>query len=262
LNNALDHQVTYIQKYFEEKGFQVDLWRSRDLKFGQKANLPERDYKFALVAGGDGTVLYAAAVLRGTAIPIASVNFGHLGFLTSFESNQIEESFEKLANFEFTVESRNILDVSLDNRNDFALNETGLFKTSPSKMIKVVVFIDQKEFGSFACDGVVVATASGSTAYNYANGGAIMWPDVEAMQLTVLAGQTHMPLPLVVSKNSQFSLSLAEDSKSDAMVINDGFREHQFGFDHTLTVKFSDQTTDFVSLEPLDFSKRLIEKLG
>ncbi|MDR2538713.1 MAG: NAD(+)/NADH kinase [Bifidobacteriaceae bacterium] len=260
-NRNLDHEVEYIKAYFEEKSFAVDILGQQTIEFGSRIKLRSTDYDFAIVAGGDGTVLYAAAVLRGTDIPIVAINFGHLGFLTSFEPDRIDQAFAKLAAGNWETETRDLISVQVGNHQDFALNECGLFKIKPSQSIKVVVFIDEKEFGSFACDGVVISTATGSTAYNYANGGAIMWPDVEAMQLTVLAGQTRMPLPLVVSKNSQFSIVLASDTKSDALVVNDGFRELPFEIGHTLQIAFSDERASFASVFPSDFSKRLFDKL-
>jgi NAD+ kinase len=264
----LTNQIAYVSKYFEELGFTYDFLPDQRPTFGATSTSELDDYDFCLVLGGDGTVLFAASSLRGTNIPIIGVNFGNIGFLTAIRQDDLSEACRKLSLGKWSVNQRNLVQVNLERTNqteaiqDFALNEMTLFKNGVNHMIRVAVEIDAQLYGEFACDGVVIASATGSTAYNYANSGAIMWPDVEAFQLTVIAGQTNMPRPLIFSKNSSVSIRLSEKTKSDAVIIDDGLRTTPFKVGDRLNIKLDNQTISFVDLFDQNFSERLIYKLG
>jgi NAD+ kinase len=264
----LTNQISYIEKFFEELGITFDILSDRQLAFGETVTPKLSDYDFCLTLGGDGTVLFAAASLRGTNIPIIGVNFGNIGFLTAIRQSDLSEACRKLAGGNWSVSRRNLVQVNLERSDhaetvrDFALNEMTLFKNGVNQMIRVRVQIDGQLYGEFACDGVVIASATGSTAYNYANSGAIMWPDVEAFQLTVIAGQTNMPRPLIFSKNSQVSIELSETTKSNAVVIDDGLRTTPLRVGDRVNVKLDNETISFVDLFDQNFSERLIYKLG
>ena len=151
------------------------------------------DLDLAVVLGGDGTILRAAELTRGTGVPLLGVNLGHVGFLAESEREDIVEAVRRLADGAYTVEERGTLDVRVHAPGGgapdvgWALNEAALEKSDRARMLEVVIEVDGRPLSSFGCDGVVLATATGSTAHAFSAGGPVVWPDVDGMILVPLS---------------------------------------------------------------------------
>ncbi|MGA2585140.1 MAG: NAD(+)/NADH kinase [Tepidisphaeraceae bacterium] len=176
-----------------------------------------------LVLGGDGTLLSAARRLGGKQIPMLGVNFGRLGFLASFTPAQFHEQFDAFVAGKLHISARQVIEASvigadvecqlgekggLESKRRFhatALNDTVITAGPPFHMIELEIAADGQEGGAGARyfgDGVIVATASGSTAYNVSAGGPIISPNVEAICITPLCPHSLSFRPVVISINS------------------------------------------------------------
>jgi NAD+ kinase len=159
--------------------------------------------EIAVVLGGDGTILRAAEVTRGTDIPLLGVNLGHVGFLAESEREDIGEAVRRLANRDYEVEERTTLGVSVLVRGQapilgWALNEATVEKADRARMLEVLIEVDGRPLSTFGCDGVVMASATGSTAHAFSAGGPVVWPDVDAMLLVPISAHALFARPLVV----------------------------------------------------------------
>jgi NAD+ kinase len=138
--------------------------------------------EIAVVLGGDGTILRAAEVTRGTDIPLLGFNLGHVGFLAESEREDIRAAVRRLAARDYEVEERATLDVRVSvpgtarPLHDWALNEATVEKADRSRMVEVVIEVDGRPLSTFGCDGVVMATATGSTAHAFSAGGPVVCP--------------------------------------------------------------------------------------
>jgi NAD+ kinase len=184
--------------------------------------LDQIDADVVLVFGGDGTLLSAARRLGGRQIPLAGVNFGRLGFLSSFTPQQFREHFDALMGGTLPVSSRQSIEASLVETKsggaiDFrdadavaarrkwhssALNEALVTAGSPFKMIELEIGADGDKGITYFGDGIIIATPSGSTAYNVAAGGPIITPDVQAICVTPVCPHSLAFRPIVVSSQS------------------------------------------------------------
>ena len=163
-----------------------------------------QDAEMVIVLGGDGTLLRAAEMARPAGAPLLGVNLGHIGFLAEAEPDDLAGAVDQVVEHRYTVEERMTIEVTV--RQDgivtagtWALNEASVEKVARERMIEVVTEIDGRPLSRWACDGVVCATPTGSTAYAFSAGGPIVWPEVEALLLVPISAHALFAGPMVVS---------------------------------------------------------------
>lgn len=183
-------------------------------------NLSRIDADLIVVLGGDGTLLSVARRLQGRQIPLMGVNFGRLGFLASFTPENFQHFFEQYLDRGLPVDSRLMLEASVvpgevnccltdakeveDNRRFVAtaLNDAVITAGPPFHMVELTISAETNSGVSYFGDGVIVSTASGSTAYNVSAGGPIISPDVEAFCITPICPHSLSFRPVVVSSRA------------------------------------------------------------
>ena len=171
------------------------------------------DAEMVIVLGGDGTLLRAAELARPAGAPLLGVNLGHVGFLAETEPDDLAGAVSQVVEHQYTVEERMTVEVAV--RQDgtvlattWALNEASVEKVARQRMIEVVTEIDGRPLSRWACDGVVCATPTGSTAYAFSAGGPIVWPEVEALLLVPISAHALFAGPMVVSPWSVLAVEL------------------------------------------------------
>ena len=182
----------------QSAGFNVAIIDNVDPPaFGTPSQRVNDDTEIVVVLGGDGTILRAAELVHCTEVPILGVNLGHVGFLAEFESFQMSDAIRRVADHDYLIDERMIahVDVWLPGASepieDWALNDITLERETRGKMVELSIRVDDVEMSSFGADGVIVSTPTGSTAYAFSAGGPIIWPNVQALQLTPLSA--HAP---------------------------------------------------------------------
>ncbi|WP_206516205.1 NAD kinase [Brevibacterium linens] len=180
--------------------------------------------ELVIVLGGDGTILRAAERFHGSGAPLMGVNLGHVGFLAESEKEDLAEAVHRASQRDYSVEERLALDVSVWHEgenifNAWALNEATIEKTSKSRMIDVVLGVDARPVSSFGCDGVILATPTGSTAYSFSAGGPIVWPEVEALILVPISAHALFSKPLVVNPTSRLGVEISQTNPEFSAVL-------------------------------------------
>ncbi|MGN8246334.1 NAD kinase [Cellulomonas soli] len=223
-------------------------------------------FDLAVVLGGDGTVLRAAELTRGSRVPLLGVNLGHVGFLAEAERDDVGEAVRRLTAGDFVIEERGTLDVRVQAPDGsvtrgWALNEAALEKAERSRMIEVIVEVDARPLSSFGCDGVVLATATGSTAHAFSAGGPVVWPDVDGMILVPLSAHALFSRPLVVGPRSVLAVEVIERSP-EGVLLCDGRRRIAVPPGSRVEVRRSSVPVRFARLTPAPFTTRLVHKFG
>jgi NAD+ kinase len=179
-----------------------------------------QDAEMVIVLGGDGTLLRAAEMARPARAPLLGVNLGHVGFLAEAEPGDLAGAVDQVVEHQYTVEERMTLDVTVRRNGTvtartWALNESTVEKVARERMIEVVTEIDGRPLSRWACDGVVCATPTGSTAYAFSAGGPIVWPEVEALLLVPISAHALFAGTMVVSPSSVLAVEVLGVSGGD-----------------------------------------------
>ena len=226
-----------------------------------------KDLELVVVLGGDGTILRAAEIVRGTDVPVLGVNLGHVGFLAEAERDDLGDTIRRVVARDWGVEERLALDVTVLQgseivHRDWALNEATVEKASRERMIEVVIEVDGRPLSSFGCDGVVVSTPTGSTAYAFSGGGPIVWPTLDAMLFVPLSAHALFARPLVVPPTSVIAVEMLRRTGGAAVLWCDGRRTVDLGLGARVEVRASGTPVRLARLhsEVDRFTDRLVRK--
>jgi NAD+ kinase len=237
--------------------------KSDKIIFVSKANLKKCDVLVAV--GGDGTMLFAAHLAVGRQIPIAGINAGRVGFLAEYKLEEISDVLNALSNRTFVTQDRIMLDCSLYLKNKkilsrTVLNEIYLHAHAPERMVNLEVKINNKFLTEYWADGLMLATPTGSTAYNLAAGGPIIYPSAETFVLHPVNPMSLSVRPIVIPSSSV--CKIRGIGGSTAEMVFDGHFTEPLNENAELRICRSRYITRFVHTEDSGFVKALREKLG
>lgn len=224
------------------------------------------DIELAIVLGGDGTILRAAELVREGTAPVLGINMGHVGFLAEIDKDDMDEAVRRVIDRAYEVEERLALQVRVKNAQDeviyetWALNEATVEKASRERMLEVVIEVDGRPLSSFGCDGVVVSTPTGSTAYNFSAGGPVIWPSVQAIAVIPLSAHALFARPLVVGPEHAVAIEVLERTNGIGVLWCDGRRSHDLPPGARVVVRRSRRPVRLARLHPAAFTDRLVRK--
>lgn len=223
------------------------------------------DIELVMVLGGDGTILRAAEQVRGQDVPLLGVNLGHVGFLAESERADLAQTVDWVVRRAYTVEERMTIDVTVwvqgqKIAHTWALNEVAIEKGNRERMIEVVTEVDGRPLSSFGCDGVVMATPTGSTAYAFSAGGPVVWPEVEALLMVPISAHALFAKPLVVSPKSKLAVEVLTRTDAHGVMWCDGRRTVDLPPGSRIEVTRSDRPVRLARTHPSPFSARLVSK--
>jgi NAD+ kinase len=226
---------------------------------------PAQGCELVCVLGGDGTILRGAELSRGTDAPLLGVNLGHVGFLAEAEREDIGATVDHIVARSYVVEERLTLDVHamVDGEpvcRSWALNEVTVEKASRERMLEVTLEIDGRPLSTWGCDGVVMATPTGSTAYAFSAGGPVVWPDVEAMLLVPISAHALFARPLVVGPTSRLAVEVIPDNLGSGVLWCDGRRAVDLPPGARIEVVRSDTPVRLARPTSSPFTDRLVAK--
>jgi len=223
--------------------------------------------ELAVVIGGDGTILRAAELTHGTTTPLLGVNLGHVGFLAEAESEDVEKVIGAIVERRYASEERMTLDVTVYRDGElvettWALNEASVEKAARQRMLEVVVEVDSRPLSRFGCDGVVCATPTGSTAYNFSAGGPVVWPEVEALLMVPISAHALFARPMVVAPASVLAVEVLARTEGAGVLWCDGRRTVDLPPGARIEVRRGRTPVRLVRLHEAPFTDRLVAKFG
>lgn len=225
-----------------------------------------RQASLMLVLGGDGTLIHAAQILQGEKVPIFGINLGYLGFLTEITRavdvyGLLEDALEGRA----SVEERMTLHVALRRQGSvvfegLVLNDAVVSKAALARIAELRCRVDGREAATYRADGLIVATPTGSTAYNLAAGGPIVYPTLRAILLSPICPHTLSQRPLVLSHEAEVALTLASDN-GEMFLTLDGQRGTAMETGDEVLVSESERRVYLVRSPEVNFFSVLRQKL-
>ena len=250
-------KLEYLSRRIEELGAEIYSCTSED-----GGEIPP-DTGLVLSIGGDGTFLAAVDYLKGKQIPVAGINFGRLGFLTTAKVDEGENGWIKdLVDGRYDIEPRLLLQAGglelPDGIHPYCMNEFSLIRLGPS-MLQITVTIDGKALPTYWADGVLVATPTGSTAYSLSVGGPIVAPTTDCLIICPCAPHNLNVRPIVVNAESVIELSFtSKDGDAGMAVDNHSFK---VASGSKVTLSQAPHRAQYVSLRDMSFVDALRDKL-
>ena len=234
------HVAEQLSTWFNSKNIQASLKPDA----AAKADL-------VVVVGGDGTLLAAARLLGDRQVPILAINHGGLGFLTEVTLEEMYPAIERVLAGHFITEHRMMMDIevtSTDKRGAAyrALNDVVINKGTISRMIELETRVDRQYVSRFRADGLIVATPTGSTAYNLSAGGPIVFPTMSAMIVTPICSHTLTNRPIVLPPGVKVEIVLASAS-DDVHITVDGQVGMRLEVNDKITVERSPMAVKLVA---------------
>jgi NAD+ kinase len=225
------------------------------------------DVSLGVVLGGDGSVLRAAELVRDNGVPLLAVNLGHVGFLAESERTDLTRTVDAVVRQDYTVEERMAIDVRVFQNEQlvartWALNEASVEKSNRERMLEIVTAVDGNPISTYGCDGVVMATPTGSTAYAFSAGGPVVWPEVKAMLMVPISAHALFAKPLVVAPDSTLTVEVLRRTNEPGVLWCDGRRTVDLPLGSRVEVTRSPQPVRIARLSRTAFSERLVRKFN
>ncbi len=209
----------------------------------------------AVVLGGDGTMLRALGAFLGTGVPVIGVNFGRIGFLSSIAAGQLEAGMARAFAGDYTSYELPTLDVEVGEEERVAVNDLVVTSAVVGRMIQLEWSVGGEALGRRGCDGVVCSTPSGSTGYNFSNGGPVLVWGLDAMSVTFVAPHSLNARPLVVARGSDLIVwNRTPDVAATALV--DGHRVVDLPPSGRVRARIGEQRSLLATLPEVTFFSR------
>ncbi len=235
-----------------------------DLAVFDPTAIDESPIEIVLALGGDGTLLRAAEHARPLRAPVLGINLGRVGFLTEVDVDQLDEALDAIIDRRYRVSSRMTVEVTVEHDGnviavDWALNEISVEKGTRERILDVVVEVDGHGVSAYGCDGVLIATPTGSTAYTFSAGGPVLWPGVDALLIAPSNAHALFARSLVVAPESTVTVHINPDGPS-AVLACDGRRIHEVPPGARVHVRKGEKPVTLVRLNDRPFTDRLVRK--
>lgn len=235
----------------------------------QPENVYGEPIDFALSIGGDGTFLTSAAAIGDKNIPILGVNCGHLGFLAEVQTQDVDDILHKLVAGEYTIERRILLNLTILDKDNIrreglimapnALNEIAILKQGLTNMLTIETKVNGELLHTYHSDGLIIATPTGSTAYNLSIGGPLVVPQNRGMILTPIAPHSLTVRPIIMPDD--WKIDLRVSSRYDAYMVSVDGRSISLSTDLSLHIERAPYTVKVVQIGDNSFLKSLKTKL-
>ena len=228
------------------------------------ADLRDKKADLVIACGGDGTLLQAAHRFRGTGIPILGINIGYLGFITSVRGDRVRQEMHRVLKAEFIISQRTALDLDICDGGKpilgWALNDALITRGGNPHLIGIEARIGHRRLTDYRCDGLVIATPTGSTAYSLAAGGPIISPECNVLTVTPICPQALTNRSVVVNSTETIEMQL-DAASGPAEVQVDGMKLAKLTSASTITVKTSADFVPIAFLPEINYYDLLAEKL-
>ena len=217
-----------LETWFKKRGIEVF---SEEMEAGRASLIPD-SVNWVVVLGGDGTLLGASRKVGRYGAPILGVNLGSLGFLTGIPLDDLYPVIEMMINDRLEVETRVMLETRVIREEEEVLrfqvlNDVVINKRTLARIIDLDVTINDEFLTTFRADGLIISTPTGSTAYNLAAGGPILYPTMETFVLTPICPFTLTNRPIIIPNTAAIQIRMGKESEETVILTFDG----QVGFD-------------------------------
>lgn len=232
--------------------------------FSSAKDLKIAGVHFLITIGGDGTLLDSILYVRDTGTPVIGINTGRLGFLSHTVPEELESMFTELVKGDYYIDQRTLLETKTSGSTigliPYALNDMSVHKRDTSAMITVHTYLDDQFFNTYWADGLLVSTATGSTAYSLSCGGPILFPNTKGFVITPVAPHNLNVRPIIVSDESTVTLKIEGRGTNFLFALDS--RNQAIDHSQTIEIKKAPFKLNMIRLAEKNFIRTLQDKLN
>lgn len=261
-----------VKKYIEEKGGECICYYSSGSKeaaeYIDPKEIPSKT-ECILVLGGDGTLIRAARDLHGQKYPMIGINLGTLGYLCELEGNNVKSAIDEIMADHYMIEKRMMVEghcvlAGKKQKSHTAFNDVIIHRGGSPSVCKLIVRVNGEYLHTYTGDGIVVATPTGSTAYNMSAGGPIVDPKASLLLVTPINSHSLNSKSIVLSAEDEIEIEIAEkshESEEYAEVSFDGDKPVQIHIGDKVRIRKAKHSTNILKLSKLSFLEILSKKM-
>lgn len=252
-----------ICEFLKKQGVTVVAEDAEAPKYGAQplSIISNKDIKFAISVGGDGTILRLLHNHPEITAPILGINMGSLGFMADIPIDEIYLSLTNLLSGQYKVQTRFVMDGKTNDNENFAVNEVVVHRYRNPSLIDLAIYVDDRYLNTFSADGIIVSTPSGSTAYSLSAGGPILTPELNAFVITPICPHTITNKPIVLLPESKIRIEYISWHEP-IEVTYDGFPTSLMATGDSIHIERSNRSFSLVSMPDHDYFLTLRTKLG
>jgi len=225
-----------------------------------------QEYDFFLVYGGDGSILELIQRIKNFQTPVLPLSAGRLGFLSEIPPEDFEKTLLCIKEDQYTLDHRALLSIDIlrklgEKESFFALNEVVLSQSHVARMTSIRASIDDECLTVYRADGVLVSTATGSTAYNLSIGGPLLYPRFPGMILAPISPHSFSHRPLVLPQDKEILLEEADSNREHLITTLDGQKSIKMEKGDRLRIRIAEENISFLRMPEEHYFKTLKRKL-
>ena len=256
--------VDEIRDFLIARGVRVVAEESAAASFGVESlsQIDPKTVDFIISLGGDGTILRIFHTHPELDAPLMGINLGSLGFMADITLEEVFPSLENLLNGNHHIQNRMMIQGEIHNQNsNFAINDIVIHRAQNPFLIELAIYVDGDYLNTFSADGMIVATANGSTAYSLSSGGPILTPELDALILTPICPHTISNRPIVLMPKNEIEVRYLNEA-DPIEITYDGHSRVVMRSGERLRIRRSPRTFRLVTMFHYDYFSTLRTKLG
>lgn len=246
------------------EGYDIE---DNDIKYVKEADIYAL-VDYAVILGGDGTIIQSATGCAKNNVPVLGINMGTVGFLTEVEVENIAQSLDKLINGEFELEKRMMLKIEMVKDNvtqstHHALNDTVISKTIDEKLIKIDLYTDGELVNRYTADGLIISTPTGSTGYSISAGGPVVDPLMQLYIATPICPHMFSARSAILNAQNDIVIKIDQNrTDNKAVITTDGDIKGYISGDDEIRITKSEYTFELIKTVKQSFYETLLSKLN
>ena len=259
--NVINELTSLGAKVLLEIKFKKYFPHFSDISFYKDIDSVLKNCDLVITIGGDGTIIHTSKRACLYQKPVLGINLGRIGFVAGLEPNELK-NLKKITSNDFTIENRMMLDIYINDKKFFALNDAVFSAGKISGLVDLNVAFNDNKINQYRADGIIIATPTGSTAYSLSAGGPVVEPNMKCILLTPICSHSLFSRSIVFGEDSNLSIYSAKENNRQLYLTIDGEKSIKLSYDDVVEITVSKTQVGLINLSENNFYDVLNQKLS